>query len=193
MNQQDSEAVGKQVSEELPVPVSARRRLFQVLAAGTAASVVLPEKWVKPVVDAVIVPAHAAGSINGIQGTFGNLGLTVTENRKGNVLERLTGLLIGSAYAAPAPLCGLASPNNGCISFTIPPLPSTTVSVFAWGNSNTATIYPNNSISSVMVGALSFANLVATSVAVSGIVGQPNCASESFSFPRVSAACGGSG
>lgn len=39
-----------------------RRRLLKALVIGGTAAAVLPEKWVKPVVDTVIVPAHAQGS-----------------------------------------------------------------------------------------------------------------------------------
>jgi hypothetical protein len=49
-------------SEKSEKTVSARRRLFQIMVVGGTAAIVLPEKWVKPVVDAVIVPAHADGS-----------------------------------------------------------------------------------------------------------------------------------
>lgn len=38
---------------------SSRRRILTALAAGTGAAVLLPEKWVKPIVDKVMVPAHA--------------------------------------------------------------------------------------------------------------------------------------
>lgn len=41
---------------------SARRRLLKSLAAGgsaVAATQVLPERWIKPVVDAIVVPAYA--------------------------------------------------------------------------------------------------------------------------------------
>jgi hypothetical protein len=42
-----------------------RRRVLEVIAAGggvLATSTLLPETWVKPVVDAIVVPAHAQGS-----------------------------------------------------------------------------------------------------------------------------------
>lgn len=39
-----------------------RRRLLKTLILGGAVTAVLPEKWIKPVVDTVIVPAHAQGS-----------------------------------------------------------------------------------------------------------------------------------
>ena len=40
-----------------------RRRILAALAAGTGAAVLLPEKWVKPVVDKVITPAHAQATV----------------------------------------------------------------------------------------------------------------------------------
>jgi hypothetical protein len=179
MNTQDSEKSQK--------VVSARRRLFQIMAVGGTAAVVLPEKWVKPVVDALIVPAHAAGSVVRVQGIYGNSGpLQTVDSGRGNVLERFAGAFMGSAHAAAAelPSCQLANPNNTCIAFDIASLPSTTVQVFADGNSNTATIYPNNFISNVTVGGLAFTNLRATTTNLLGTIGSPNCVSEEFSFPR---------
>ncbi len=42
---------------------SSRRRILTALAAGTGAAVLLPEKWVKPVVDKVMTPAHAQATV----------------------------------------------------------------------------------------------------------------------------------
>ena len=42
---------------------SSRRRILTALAAGTGAAVLLPEKWVKPIVDKVMVPAHAQATV----------------------------------------------------------------------------------------------------------------------------------
>ena len=39
-----------------------RRLLKQAIAGGIVGAVFLPERWVRPVVDAVIVPAHAQTS-----------------------------------------------------------------------------------------------------------------------------------
>lgn len=39
-----------------------RRRILHSALAGSTLGALLPEKWVKPVVKSVIVPAHAAGS-----------------------------------------------------------------------------------------------------------------------------------
>ena len=40
-----------------------RRRILQIaLGGGSLSPLVLPERWVKPVVKSVIVPAHAAAS-----------------------------------------------------------------------------------------------------------------------------------
>jgi len=44
---------------------SARRKLLKSLAAGGGVwttSKVLPDRWHKPVVDSIILPAHAGGS-----------------------------------------------------------------------------------------------------------------------------------
>lgn len=39
-----------------------RRRLYAMLAGGVLGALVLPERWVRPVVQLVILPAHAEGS-----------------------------------------------------------------------------------------------------------------------------------
>jgi hypothetical protein len=182
------------IPEKTQKSASARRRLFQILAVGGTAAVVLPEKWVKPVVDAVIVPAHAAGSVVRAQGIFGNSvsNLGMVDSGRSGLLERFAGLLMSSAYAVVGPgyVCGaLTNPQNVCISFDIAAAPVTSVQVFAEGSANSATIYPNNTISNVTVGSLSFANITANSLYVSGLVttsNLPNCTSEAFSFPRLS-------
>ena len=168
-------------SEKSQKSVSARRRLFQILAVGGTAAVVLPAKWVKPVVDAVIVPAHAAGSVVGrVSGTFGNSGTIQTMN-SGNIMERFAGMIIGSAHAAAVPLiaCGsLTNPNTVCISFSIPSAPGTNVTVVTsnQGSSSVPQIYPNNTIDNVSVGNLSFTGLTYTpGLNVSGNVSSPSC------------------
>ena len=42
--------------------VDRRNILRAALSAGSLGAFVLPERWVKPVVNSVIVPAHAASS-----------------------------------------------------------------------------------------------------------------------------------
>ena len=180
-------------SEKSEKSVSARRRLFQILAVGGTAAVVLPAKWVKPVVDAVIVPAHAAGSVVGrVGGIYGNGGgAQVVQNTNGaSVLERFAGMIIGSAHAAAVPLttCGsLTNPNTVCISFSIPSAPGTNVTVAAsnQGSSSVPQIYPNNAIDNVSVGVLSFTELTYTpGLNVSGKVSSSSCnnISEPFVF-----------
>ena len=145
-------------SEKSEKSVSARRRLFQILAVGGTAAVVLPAKWVKPVVDAVIVPAHAAGSVVGrVGGIYGNGGVQTTQNtNRASALERFAGMIIGSAHAAAVPLiaCGsLTNPNTVCISFSIPSAPGTSVTVVTsnQGSSSVPQIYPNNNLPTVSV------------------------------------------
>ena len=54
----------KRKSEARDTPQSSsRRRLLTALAAGTGAAVLLPEKWVKPVVDKVLTPVHAQATV----------------------------------------------------------------------------------------------------------------------------------
>lgn len=170
--------------------VSARRRLFQILAVGGTAAVVLPEKWVKPAVDAVIVPAHAAGSVVRVSGVFGNNGSNrFGDNGRGGMLERFAGLLMSSANAATAPPGTLTNPNTICISFEIAATPPYAVQVVAGRSSFTTTLNPDNTINDVTVGSLIFTSLRATSLRVNGTVSTPapNSISEDFSFPPSSA------
>ncbi|MGM0553979.1 MAG: twin-arginine translocation signal domain-containing protein [Pseudomonadota bacterium] len=39
-----------------------RRRLLKLLGLGGAAAVIMPERWSKPIIDSVILPAHAQGT-----------------------------------------------------------------------------------------------------------------------------------
>jgi hypothetical protein len=164
-----------QNSEKPQTSVSARRRLLQIMAVGGTAAVVLPEKWVKPVVDAVMVPAHAAGSVVPAFGFFGNQGTLFADSGQGNFLERVADMMIGSAHAIPVQLCGLeTNANTVCISFVIDPPPSRTVTVFVNGASTSApNIAANNTIGTVTCGNLVFTNLIAGSSSLGG-----NC--ESF-------------
>jgi hypothetical protein len=159
-------------SEKPQTTVSARRRLLQIMAVGGTAAVVLPEKWVKPVVDAVIVPAHAAGSVVPAQGIFGNQGTLFADSGQGNFLERVAGMMIGSAHADVLPICG--AENTVCISFVIAAPPSRAVTVTVNGTSTSAPdIASNNTIGTVTCGNLVFTNLIAGSSSLGG-----NC--ESF-------------
>lgn len=165
--------------------VSARRRLFQIMAVGGAAAVVLPEKWVKPVIDAVILPAHAAGSVVRVGGIFGNQGPLFVASNQGNVLDRFAGMLMGSAHAAIVlPSCG--AENTLCIAFEIAALPSTSVQVYVGGSLGSASISSGNAITDVTVNGLAFSNLIATTAAVSGNVTStnPSCLTGPITLPK---------
>lgn len=171
-------------SEKSQKSVSARRRLFQIMAVGGTAAVVLPEKWVKPIVDAVIVPAHAAGSTVHVDGIFGNQGTLFYANAQGNVLDRFAGMLIGSAHAAPVPFCG--AENTFCISFVIQPSPSNAVQVYVGNALPVSTTISGSAIPDVTANSLAFSNLIATSLVISGYVAStnPSCASGQIALPR---------
>ncbi len=172
-----------QSSEKSHTSVSARRRLFQILAVGGTAAVVLPEKWVKPVVDAVIVPAHASGSVVRAQGIFGNQGTLFVASNRMNPLERLAEMFVGSAHAVQS--CTLT--NVTCISFVIPAPTDSTVQVRVGSSSTTTLISSNNAIGDVNnLGGMSFTNLIASSTSISGYFSDSNsnCFSTAFTLPR---------
>ena len=186
-------------SEKHQTPVSARRRLLQVMAVGGTAAVVLPEKWVKPVVDAVIVPAHAAGSVVPVSGIFGNHGTIVSaDSGQGNFLERVAGMVVGSAHASNLSLCGLEI--NGSvvdICFDIPPYSvnnvNSTATVYvdcsSYSTPYAPVISPVNTIGNVICNNLTFTNVTWTTNSLSGhcASSRNDCASGSFTLYKRSA------
>lgn len=61
MRDKDSNKVSKSVKtgDKTTVDQQKRRKLLGAIAAGGAATTLLPQKWSKPVVDSVMLPAHA--------------------------------------------------------------------------------------------------------------------------------------
>ncbi len=169
--------------------VSARRRLFQIMAVGGTAAIVLPEKWVKPVVDAVIVPAHAAGSVVRASGIYGNsFGMPVVTNRA-NVFERFAGMLMSSAHAD-----SVACKDADCISFNILALPQTYVQIYALGHTGSTNILANNTLATAFVGPYTFSGMSvrASDDKLIGVITAPpnsSCTSGSFEFSRVDFVC----
>ncbi len=107
MTDQDNDDVKGSGAEHVskgPGAASSRRRLLKVLAGAGgvfATGAFLPERWTRPVVNRVLVPAHAqatgivAGSFGGGGGAIGGPGPT---HRKG-LGRRLLDLMIPSAKA----------------------------------------------------------------------------------------------
>jgi hypothetical protein len=181
-------------SEKPQTTVSARRRLLQIVAVGGTAAIALPEKWVKPVVDAVMVPAHAATSVVPISGIFGNQGALSTASGQGNFLERVADMLIGSAHANGLPICGVDG-SYPCIRFVIGISPDRSVTVFV-GNATTsvpARIESDNTIGTITCSGLVFTNLIANGYSLRGFCTDPTtafCHSGEFTLlRRTSNAC----
>ena len=71
-----------------------RRQTFKKILAGSSilsASAIMPDKWVKPVVDAVLLPAHAQASLITPQlnaAWAGGRGITSIEPRSGEGLTK---------------------------------------------------------------------------------------------------------
>jgi hypothetical protein len=184
-----------QNSEKPQATVSARRRLLQIMAVGGTAAVVLPEKWVKPVVDAVIVPAHAATSVP-ISGIFGNHGtLAFADSGQGNFLERVAGMVVGSAHAASTvPFCGLEVTLNNVqnvvvdITFNILSNNLTNVIVDCY-TSAAPGIAPVNTFSNVICNSLIFTSMSLTANTLSGtcVSSRQDCGSGLFTLYRKNA------
>lgn len=96
----------------------ARRLLLKSLAAGGAAAALLPEKWTKPVIDKILVPAHAQGSLS-LYGIYTNEILSnLTSNYQSDSLfERLANMVIPVAYAQNGN--GSSYCNSLCIALDV--------------------------------------------------------------------------
>ena len=94
-----------------------RRLLLKSLAAGGAAAAFLPDKWTKPVIDRILVPAHAQGS-PGLYGIYTNngSGRLFTSNFQPGMFERLANMIIPVANAGEN---GLMSCNSLCIAMDV--------------------------------------------------------------------------
>lgn len=152
-----------------PVRHSGRRRLLQALALGGASAAVLPEKWVRPVIDAVIVPAHAQGSIVHINGIYSNVqnGIGAVP---GSFMERLANFVVPSAHAqAGNPFANLEQVHFDCRA-------NPNVQVRYYNSYSSlcetmpTTIFANNVIQDVKVGTYTFFNLLASPSTLTGQV-----------------------
>ncbi len=84
-----------------------RRRLLKSLAAGGAAAAFLPEKWTKPVIDRILVPAHAQGSpcLHGIYTNYTN--------------STTTGVIFNNTNSTTNPVILNNHCSNKCIAFDV--------------------------------------------------------------------------
>lgn len=92
-----------------------RRLLLKSLAAGGAAAAFLPDKWTKPVIDRILVPAHAQGSLS-LYGIYTNNGnVRFGSNFQPGMFERLANMIIPVANATN----GLPQCNSLCIAMDV--------------------------------------------------------------------------
>lgn len=115
-----------------------RRLLLKSLAAGGAAAAFLPDKWTKPVIDRILVPAHAQGSL-GLYGIYTNNGSEgFGSNFQPGMFERLANMIIPVANATN----GLPQCNSLCIALDV----KTNNSVIGYvaGSQGTSTFDPNS-------------------------------------------------
>ncbi|MBA4742243.1 MAG: hypothetical protein H2060_05995 [Azoarcus sp.] len=145
-----------------------RRRVLQALALGGVSAAVLPEKWVKPIIDTVIVPAHAQASIVTINGIYANQ-INVT-SAPGGYLERFAGFFISSAHAQTNPPF---NSNVECIAFDCGNNPNVAVyfsggSPYEFLQTRFTQIFPNNVIQDLTIGPYTLTNLSASAGALTG-------------------------
>lgn len=78
-----------------------RRRLLKALAAGGVGAALLPKEWTRPIVDSMLLPAHAQGSVGSLTGTYTNIinGNGVGAAQSPSVFERLANAFIPAAHA----------------------------------------------------------------------------------------------
>lgn len=112
------------MNEKLDSPVTAegRRRLLKTLAVSGATAALLPEKWVKPLIDKILVPAHAQTSVVSFDGIYVNIDKNLATTYVPNSLfERLANTLVPAAHAASQSILAqpLLSCSNVCIEFTV--------------------------------------------------------------------------
>lgn len=165
-----------------------RRRLLQALAVGGVSAAVLPEKWVKPVIDAVIVPAHAAGSVVQINGIYSNQGFSLGSTS--GYLERFAGFFISSAHAQTA---SWPHGNTQCVSFDFGNNPNVAVAIIDGSlMTGTTVVFPNNVVQDVTIGNFGFTGMTVTPTSLNGLVAYPNAnvTPEVFSLALGSGICG---
>lgn len=151
-----------------PVRPAGRRRLLQALALGGVSAAVLPEKWVRPVIDTVIVPAHAQGSIVHINGIYSNV--QTNGAAPGSFMERLANFVVPSAHAQ----VGNPFANLEQVHFDCRANPNVQVRYYNSYSSlcetMPTTIFPNNVIQDVTLGTYTFFNLLASPSTLTGQV-----------------------
>ena len=87
------------MSEKLENKSNARRKLLKGIAAGSGAVIAgktLPESWSRPVIDSVMLPAHAQTSLR----SFTNR-LTGAAIEPDSQFARVLGGLVNEAHAGP--------------------------------------------------------------------------------------------
>ena len=181
-NQDQSESHG---TEKVRV---SRRRLLSAIALGGGAAAVLPERWVKPVVDAVLLPAHAQATMVQNFGLYSNQnGNNVQGRLSTGLLDRVAGFLVGTAAAAVPPGdCSNPNtlPNLFCVSFDVPEVGTNVAIAFYDGDQNqfltgTGTLADVNEIGDVIIGGLfpnaqaSFSNLSVQADELTGFMVYP--------------------
>ena len=144
-----------------PTTSEGRRRLLKTLAVGGATAALLPEKWVTPVIDKILVPAHAQTSVvNPFVGIYSNNGPQVGFGyNPSNLFERLADALIPSAHAALSIQC----PDH-CVAFQV--FENATVNVWVDGPLDTTTIDP---ISGAITDANGFTDCVVQGTQLTGL------------------------
>lgn len=108
-------------SDSAPGPGSAsRRRALRGIVAGGGAGAVaafVPGTWTRPVVDSVLLPAHAQTSVTPYQsvGSVGDIsGLEPSESQFRQFVDNVTDMLMPSAHAASG-----WSPYGSCLQIEV--------------------------------------------------------------------------
>jgi hypothetical protein len=82
-----------------PEREDARRRLLKTLAAGGVAGAALPAQWTRPVIEAVVLPAHAQATGGAVTGGGGGGGQTGGPGPAGSVGESILNFFVSPAQA----------------------------------------------------------------------------------------------
>lgn len=104
MSSNDKDSKPSEVSVA-PEQTDGRRRLLKTLAAGGVAGATLPAQWTKPVIEAVMLPAHAQATTGVVVGGGGGGGASGGPAPAGSVGESILNFFVSPAEASVSGFC----------------------------------------------------------------------------------------
>jgi hypothetical protein len=119
-----------------------RRALLKTLVAGGAAAVLLPERWTRPVIDKIMVPAHAQGTVVDLSGIYVSYPHSQNGASASGLFERFVDALVPAAHAEPYnEFQSISLCNTACIALEV--LSNNSVLGYVNGATGTSTLDPS--------------------------------------------------